>query len=284
MTTVGPAGERIKTGWLPVSGITRAQPAAGNACSTCPAACTTRAPNRWPGARPNRRAGPEMDTAARSPSGPRTGADTEARPLSRSPTLAAQPCRRIRAMAGASNPGRDKDAPGPTSPGADPGADAGADPGEDARCPDPGTRSPAPKASSTLAAEPAVIGRMLPTGTVSRSPEGRSAAATHTRTSPRRTYSCALSPVSSRNRRRTGMAVAGSASGRAIRGPRRNRLLASRAASPWCSSATASRWTVARGIPVRVTSSASDAGSALITSRIATALSSTPIPLSCSMH
>jgi hypothetical protein len=48
-----------------------------------------------PGWRESRSIGPEIDTAAMTrPDGPRTGAETEATPGSRSPTLCAQPRRR----------------------------------------------------------------------------------------------------------------------------------------------------------------------------------------------
>lgn len=101
--------------------------------------------------------GPDTEIAARTlPPVPRTGADTEATPASRSAALAAQPRRRTAASVAAVNFA-------PRSP----------------RC----MRSASSQASSTWAAEPAVIGSAAPTGTVSRSPLARSAAATHTRTS-----------------------------------------------------------------------------------------------------
>ncbi len=90
------------------------------------------------------------------PPAPRTGAETEATPGSRSAALAAQPRRRTPASVVAVNLA-------PRRP----------------RC----IRSPSSQASSTWAAEPAVIGSAAPTGTVSRSPLARSAAATQTRTS-----------------------------------------------------------------------------------------------------
>ena len=96
--------------------------------------------------------------AARPPARPRTGAETEATPASRSAALAAQPRRRTPASVVAVNLA-------PRSP----------------RC----IRSPSSQASSTWAAEPAVIGSAAPTGTVSLSPLARSAAATQTRTSLR---------------------------------------------------------------------------------------------------
>ena len=95
--------------------------------------------------------------ASTLPPAPRTGAETEATPGSRSAALAAQPRRRTPASVVAVNLA-------PRSP----------------RC----IRSPSSQASSTCAAEPAVIGSAAPTGTVSRSPLARSAAATQTRTSP----------------------------------------------------------------------------------------------------
>ena len=56
---------------------------------------TTVAACRRPGWRESRSMGPEIDTAATTrPDGPRTGAETDATPASRSPTLWAQPRRR----------------------------------------------------------------------------------------------------------------------------------------------------------------------------------------------
>ena len=89
--------------------------------------------------------------ASTLPPAPRTGADTEATPGSRSAALAAQPRLRTLASVAAVNLA-------PRSP----------------RC----IRSPSSQASSTCAAEPAVIGSAAPTGTVSRRPLARSAAAT----------------------------------------------------------------------------------------------------------
>ena len=56
------------------------------------------------------------------------------------------------------------------------------------------------QASSTCPPEPWSSGITAPSGTVSRRPSGRSCVATHTRWSPSRTYSCALSPVSALSR------------------------------------------------------------------------------------
>src|SRR5579863_1679225 len=68
-----------------------------------PARATTGACRR-PGERVRRSMGPETETAATTrPPGPRTGADTDATPASRSATLAAQPRRRTWASAAAVN-------------------------------------------------------------------------------------------------------------------------------------------------------------------------------------
>ena len=124
-----------------------------------PAATTAAACSR-PGDRVSRSIGPDTEmaasTRARPPLRPRTGAETDATPASRSAALAAQPRRRTPASVVAVNFA-------PRSP----------------RC----IRSPSSQASSTWAADPAVIGSAAPTGTVSRSPLARSAAATQTRTS-----------------------------------------------------------------------------------------------------
>ena len=111
-----------------------------------------------PGERVSRSIGPDTDTAATTrPDGPRTGADTDATPGSRSPTLCAQPRRRTPASIVAVKRA-------PCSP----------------RC----RRSGSSQASSTCAAEPPSIDSTLPTGTVSRRPCSRSAAATQIRSSP----------------------------------------------------------------------------------------------------
>ncbi len=111
-----------------------------------------------PGWRVRRSIGPETETAATTRlEGPRTGAETEATPGSRSPIDCAQPRRRTPLSAVAVNRA-------PWRP----------------RC----SRSGSSQASRTWAAEPAFIGRVLPTGTVSRRPESRSAAATQIRISP----------------------------------------------------------------------------------------------------
>jgi hypothetical protein len=56
------------------------------------AAATTAVPRRRPGVRVNLSIGPDTEIAAMTaPSASRTGADTEATPASRSPTLAAHP-------------------------------------------------------------------------------------------------------------------------------------------------------------------------------------------------
>ncbi len=99
--------------------------------------------------------GPEMDSAARTrPEGPRTGADTEATPGSRSPTDCAQPRRRTSESMVAL-----KEAP------------------YRPRC----RRSGSSQASRTWAAEPALMESVAPTGIESRRPISRSEAATHTR-------------------------------------------------------------------------------------------------------
>ena len=103
-----------------------------------------------PGWRESRSIGPEIDTAAMTrPEGERTGADTEATPGSRSPTLCAQPRRRTPDSAVAVNAA-------PCRP----------------RC----SRSGSSHASSTWAAEPARMDSVAPTGIESRRPTGRSAA------------------------------------------------------------------------------------------------------------
>src|SRR6478609_9377806 len=130
--------------------------------------------------------GPEMDTAATTrPEGLRTGADTEATPSSRSPTLCAHPRRRTPESVVAVN---------------------------FAPCSPRWSRSGSSQASSTWAAEPASIDRLAPTGMESRRPTGRSAAATQMRWSPWRRNSCALSFVWSRRAPRTGPAAARSRS------------------------------------------------------------------------
>jgi hypothetical protein len=101
--------------------------------------------------------GPETDTAATTrPLDPRTGAETEATPASRSATDPAHPRLRTPASVCAVN----------LAP-------------RSRRC----MTSPSSQASRTCAADPAVIGSAEPTGTVSRSPDARSAAATQIRTS-----------------------------------------------------------------------------------------------------
>ena len=108
-----------------------------------------------PGWRESRSIGPDTDTAAMTlPEGERTGAETDATPCSRSPTLCAQPRRRTPASAAALNEALWRP-----------------------RC----MRSGSSHASRICAADPAPMVSWLPTGTVSRSPDGRSAAATHTR-------------------------------------------------------------------------------------------------------
>ena len=121
------------------------------------AAATTASACRRPGERVRRSSGPLTDTAATTPpSGPRTGADTDATPCSRSATLEAHPRRRTSART------------------------------RGVKAADSSSGSPVRQASSTWAADPAVSGREVPTGTVSRRPLPRSAAATHTRRSPAR--------------------------------------------------------------------------------------------------
>src|SRR6266496_3097814 len=66
-----------------------------------------------------------------------------------------------------------------------------------------------------------------------------------------------------------------------IRGPSTKRPSLSRSSSLCTSSATASRWAVARGRSVEATSSASVEGAAATASTMAIALSMTPIPLCC---
>ena len=124
----------------------------------------------------------------------------------------------------------------------------------------PGSR--APRRSSTRPAEPASSGSAAPTATIVRSPCGDASDSTQTRWSPSRTYSCALSPVSSRS-----CASAGSAELReralssaarpsvARPNPSANRPSPSRRTRSCTWSATASRWAVARGSPVAATSS-----------------------------
>ena len=102
--------------------------------------------------------GPEIEIAATTlPPGPRTGAETEATPGSRSPTDWAQPRRRTaESMVAVKR--------APVRP----------------RC----RRSGSSQASSTWAAEPPCMDMVAPTGMESRSPMGRSALATQMRTSP----------------------------------------------------------------------------------------------------
>src|SRR6266566_3244556 len=193
-------------------------------------AATTAGACRRPGERVSRSIGPETDTAATIlPAGPRTGADTDATPASRSATLAAHPRLRTWASVAALNLAARRP-----------------------RC----IRSGSSQASSACAAEPAVMGSTAPTGTVSRRPLARSAAATQIRASACRRYSCALSPVRSRNWPSTGCATARSLSSpaavasSAIRGPSVNRPWASLATSLWRSRATAIRCAVGRVSPV----------------------------------
>src|SRR6478735_10002806 len=129
-------------------------------------AATTAAACIRPGDLVRRSIGPDTETAARiRPPGPRTGADTEATPGSRSAAVAAQPRRRTWASVVAVNLA-------PRSPR--------------------DIRAPSSQASRTWAAEPAVIGSAAPTGTVSRRPLVRSAAATQMRLSACALYSWAL--------------------------------------------------------------------------------------------
>lgn len=207
--------------------------------------------------------GPLIETAATTrPPAPRTGADTEATPASRSATLCAQPRRRTPDRAVAVNFA-------PCNP----------------RC----NRSGSSQASNICAAEPASIDSALPTGIESRRPIGRSAAATQIRWSPWRRNSCALSPVWSLRAVSTGPAAARSRSSPAAaasspsRGPRTNRPCKSRATRRWCSSATASRCAVGRASPVEVTNWARVQGPASNALSTVAALSSTPTPLELSM-
>src|SRR5271165_36661 len=134
----------------------RANPANNSLLIFSPAATTAPACRR-PGDLVRRSIGPDTETAAMTrPPGPRTGADTEATPGSRSAAVAAQPRLRTWASVVAVNLA-------PRNP----------------RC----MRPPSSQASRTWAADPAVIGRADPTGTVSRSPLVRSAAATQMRVS-----------------------------------------------------------------------------------------------------
>src|SRR5689334_627363 len=144
-------------------------------------AATTAAACMRPGERVSRSIGPDTETAAITrPPGPRTGADTEATPGSRSAAVAAQPRRRTWASVVAVNLA-------PRSPR--------------------DIRAPSSQASRTWAAEPAVIGSAAPTGTVSRRPLVRSAAATQMRLSACALYSWALSPVTSLSCVRMGCAT-----------------------------------------------------------------------------
>ena len=141
----------------PAEPYCRLSPYCGVVCSTslslAAAAHTICACNR-PGWRLNRSIGPETETAATiRPAGPRTGADTEATPASRSPTDCDHPRRRTADKAVAVK--RASRRP---------------------RC----SRSGSSQASSIWAADPAFIVSVAPTGTVSRSPVSRSAAATQT--------------------------------------------------------------------------------------------------------
>ena len=150
------------------------------------APATTVAACRRPGWRESRSIGPEIDTAATTrPDGPRTGAETEATPGSRSPTLCAQPRRRTAERAVALNL---------------------------APCSPRWSRSGSSQARRICAAEPASMVRLDPTGIESRRPTGRSAAATQMRWSPWRRNSWALSFVWSRSAPRTGPAAASSRS------------------------------------------------------------------------
>ena len=181
------------------------------------------------------RSGPEIDTAATTrPDGPRTGADTEATPVSRSPTLCAQPRRRtpdsavavnLRALQAAVQPVR-------LLPGEQhlrgragvhrqrwrrPGSSRAGRP--DAR---PRRRRCAGRPGGGTAGRSRRCGRA---GAPSTGP-----AAASSRSSP--------------------AADASSAS----RGPSTNRPCMSRATSRWCSRATASRCAVGRASPVAPTS------------------------------
>ena len=98
-----------------------------------------------------------LTAATTLPDGPRTGAETDATPASRSATLCAQPRRRTPASTVAVKRACRRP-----------------------RC----MRSGSSQASRIWAAEPAVIGSTDPTGTVSRRPERRSVAATQMRSSP----------------------------------------------------------------------------------------------------
>ena len=194
-----------------------------------------------PGCRVSRSSGPETDTAAMTlPDGERTGADTEATPASRSPTLCAQPRRRMPDRVVGVELGALQAAVQPVRllPGEQ---DLRGGAGEHGQL----------DADRDRVAQ---TGRALGGGDADRGsrPGGGTAARD--------------SPVMSRSRASTGPAAASSRSSPAAeassarRGPSMNRPCMSRATRRWCSSATASRWAVGRASPVAVTRPARVAG------------------------
>ncbi len=113
--------------------------------------------------------------------------------------------------------------------------------------------------------------------------------ATQTRDVPSRRYNCTLSPVVSRSCGSTAALAASSgsltwAASSLTAGPSRHRPSSSRPSSRCTSSAAASRYVVALGIPVRSHSSASPHGDSPTACSMPTALSRTPIPLCCLMR